>query len=223
MLWEALPTALVASFSPTTLVIVAGLLARDRPLHLSLAFLAAAAGVTLLVGFLIVTVLADTKIDDSRKHPTGPPALDIGLGVAAIALAVFIGLRKPREKAARKPRFRRAGKAEKKPRANAPLLTAVALGVAMGSPSPLYLLSLHTISQGQGGAGARGVDVVVLAVVVLLMAELPILTYLLWPARTSAELHRANTWFARNGRVLAAVAAGGAGFYFVLKGVVRLL
>jgi hypothetical protein len=220
MLWEALPTALVAAFSPTTLVIVAGLLARDRPLQLSLSFLAAAAGVTLLVGFLIVTVLADTKIDDSRKHPTGPPALDIGLGVAAIGLAVFIGVRKPREKQ-NKPRFRRTRK--KRSGARAPLVTAVVLGIAMGSPSPLYLLSLHSISQGQRGAGARSVDVVVLAAVVLLMAELPIVAYLLWPERTSADLHRANSWFARNGRVLAAAAAGAVGFYFVVKGVVRLL
>jgi hypothetical protein len=216
MLWEALPTALVASFSPTTLVIVAGLLARDRPLKLSLAFLAAAAGVTLGVGFVVVTILAGTHIDDSRKHPTGPPALSIALGVAAIGLAVFLGVRKPRQKT-EKPRTRKRRLAE------APLFAAVVLGLAMGSPSPLYVLSLHSIVQAEPGAGARSVDVVIIAAVVLLMAELPILTYLLWPERTSAALHRANSWFARNGRIVAATAAGVAGCYFVVKGVARLL
>ena len=214
MLWEALPTALVAAFSPTTLVIVAGLLARDRPLRLSLSFLAAAAGVTLLVGFLVVTVLATTNVDNSRRHPTVPPALNIGLGLAAVGLAVFITVHKPRARTERQ---------KKRDRQRAPLLTAVLLGLAMGSPSPLYVLSLHSVAQADPGAGARTVDVLIIAAVVLLMAELPIITYLLWPDRTAAELHRANTWFARNGRIVAAVAAGGIGCYFVVKGLVRLL
>ncbi|MEZ0109923.1 hypothetical protein ABH920_003937 [Catenulispora sp. EB89] len=209
MLWEAVPTALAASFSPATLVVVAGLLARERGRQLSLAFLAAAAAVTLMVGFLVVTVLADTRIDDSRRHPTVPPALDIALGVAAVVFAVVMLRRPPRDKKERRRETR--------------LATAVVLGLAMGSPSPMYLMSLHSVAQAKPAVGVRTAEVILIAAIVLLMAELPILTYLVAPERTSAMLGSANAWFARHGRVITVVVAAGAGCYFVVKGLVRLL
>lgn len=213
MLWEAVPTALAASFSPTTLVIVAGLLARERARLLSLTFLAAAASLTLLIGFLVVTVLAGTEFDDRQRHPTAPPVLDIVLGAAAVALAVVIWRRTPRAKSK-----------DKKPSLREPrLTTALVLGLVVGTPSPMYLLALHSISQGKPAAGVRALSVILIAAVVLLAAEVPILTYLIAPERTHSALRAANIWLARNGRVIAAAAAGGVGCYFMIKGIVGLL
>ena len=221
MLWEAVPTALAASVSPATLVIVAGLLARDRARQLSLTFLAAAAALTLMIGFLVVTVLADTEFDDSRRHPTAPPVLDIVLGAAAVVFAVVILRRKPRVKNKSKRRGR--GKDAEERRRETRLATAIALGLMVGTPSPMYLLALHSVSQGKPAVGVRVFDVILIAALVLLMAELPILTYLIAPERTHAALKSANEWFARNGRVIAAAAAAGAGCYFVVKGLIGLL
>ena len=162
-----------------------------------------------MVGFLVVSVLADTKIDDSRRHPTVPPALDIGLGVAALVFAVVVLRRVPRDKKERRRETR--------------LATAVVLGLAMGSPSPMYLMSLHSVAQAKPAAGVRTAEVVLIAAIVLMMAELPILTYLIAPERTYATLSAANAWFARNGRIIGAVVAAGAGCYFVVKGLVRFL
>jgi hypothetical protein len=65
-------------------------------------------------------------------------------------------------------------------------------------------------------------DVIVLAAIVLLMAELPIVYYFVAPERTAAALKTANEWLARNGRVVSLTAAGIVGTYFVISGIVQL-
>jgi hypothetical protein len=208
MLWEAVPTALAAAFAPATLVTVAWFLSRDRPLRLSLAFLAAAASVTVAVGIVMVALLAGTGLDDKPQHPAAPPALDLGLGLLALVAAAVLARRSPHEA---KPHHR-------DPR----VITAVLLGVALGSPSPLYVLSLHSLSQAKSSTATLVLEVLVLAAIVLLMAEIPIATYLFAPERTAAALSAANAWLARNGQRIAVVAAAVVGFYFTVKGIVGL-
>ena len=97
MPWDAVPPALAASFSPTTLLIVAGLLSRGRPLRLAFSFLAAAGVVTVAVGFAVVGALAASGWDNKRKHPSAPPAIDLALGAAALLFAIMIARHAPRE------------------------------------------------------------------------------------------------------------------------------
>lgn len=209
MPWDAVPPAVVASFSPTTLLIVAGLLSRDRPLRLAFSFLIAAGVVTVGVGFAVVGALAASGWENKRRNPTGSPTLDVILGAAALLFAVMVSRRAPREAKVRRGETR--------------LATAVILGLAMGSPSPLYLLSLHTVAQSHASSAARYLFVVLLAAVVLLMAEVPILTYITAPTGTAARLAAANDWLARHGRAVFVLAAAAIGCYFVLKGITGLV
>lgn len=205
MPWDAFPPAVVASFSPTTLVIVAGLLSRGRRMRLALSFLAAAGVVTLAVGCAVIGALAASGWESKRRHPAAPPALSLGLGVAALLFAVLVARRAPREVKVR--------------RGDTRVATAVILGVAMGSPSPLYLLSLHTVAGADMSSVARYLTVALLAGIVLLMAEIPILTYLAAPARTAAFLAAANGWLGRHGQTILVLGAAAVGCYFVAKGV----
>ena len=209
MLWQALPTALVAAFSPWTLLIVAELLGRERPVRLALAFLAAAAFTTLAIGFAVVLALGGSGIDNSRKHRTVPPALDVAVGLLVLAGALFVARRPAREST--EARRREAG-----------LLAVILLGLAVGAPSPTYLASLHSIAKGNPGAASATVDVVVVAALVLLLAELPIVMYLLAPERCTSILEASNAWLSRHGRVIAVTAACAVGCYFVVNGVVHL-
>jgi len=210
MLWEAIPTAFAASFSPSAMLIIAGLLGLKRPMRNALVFLVSAAAVTLAVGFAVVEVLKGTSVDNSHKHPTVPPALDLVLGLAILAFAVIV---------ARRPRH---GPKQKPDQREMRLLVIVGLGLLMGTPSPLYLASLHSIAKGNPGQAAAVFDVLVIAAIVLLMAELPIVLYLFAPERTAAMLKTANDWLARNGRVIALTAAGIVGTYFVISGIINL-
>jgi hypothetical protein len=210
MLWEALPTALVAAFSPWTLLIVAELLSRERPTRPALVFLAAAAFTTLAIGFAVVLALGGSGIDNGRKHRTVPPALDVALGLLILAGAVFVARRPVREP--KQARRREAG-----------LLAVIFLGLVVGSPSPLYLASLHSIAKGDPSTVSATVDVLLIAVVVLLLAEVPIVMFLLAPERSTRILEAVNGWLSRHGRVIGVTAAGAVGCYFVVTGVVHLV
>jgi len=211
MLWEAIPTAFVAAFSPTTLVTVAWLLSRERGERLSFAFLATAASVTLAVGFLTMVFLTGTGLSDQTLHPSAPPVLDLVLGLLTLVFAFFLARRPPKETVAKPHRHQ--------PR----MITAVILGLALGTPSPMYILSLHSLSQGESGNVVRVLEVLLLAAIVLLMAEVPIVTYLIAPERTRAALGDANDWLSRNGRRLGVIGATVVGGYFAVKGVVGLV
>lgn len=210
MLWEAIPMALVAAFSPTTLVVVASLLGRERPLALALSFYLTAAALSLAVGFLLLGVLAGSGLDNKKMHPTVPAALDLTFGVVILLFALWIARRPPATPKEAKQRDMR-------------LLTAVALGLVIGSPSPMYLASVHSLSKGGPGLAARSLGVILLTLIVLLMAELPIITFLIAPERTHDALKSANAWLSRNGHVIALAAATVVGCYFTVIGIVGLL
>lgn len=210
MLWEAIPSALAAAFSPSTLLIVAGLLGLAHPMRNALVFLITAATVTLTVGFVVVEVLKGTSVDDSSEHPTVPPAIDLVIGLVILAFGVYVA-RRPRRAPKQKPEQREMS-----------LLVVVGLGLVLGSPSPMYLAALHSVAKGNPSGAAVVVDVVLLAAIVLLMAELPILYYLIAPERAAAALKVANEWLARHGRTIGLSAAGIVGTYFVISGIVGL-
>ncbi|GAA1971217.1 GAP family protein [Catenulispora subtropica] len=211
MLWEAIPSALAAAFAPSTLLTVAGLLGLARPLRNATVFLITAAAVTLTVGFVVVGVLAGTGIDDSSKHPTVPPTIDLVIGLVILAFGAYVA-RRPPHAPKKKPEQREMR-----------LLVVVGLGLLLGSPSPMYLASLHALAKGNPSGVAMVFSVILLAAIVLSMAELPILYYVFAPERAAAALKSANEWLARNGRVIGLSAAGVVGTYFVVSGIVELV
>lgn len=221
MLWEAVLTALVAGFAPWTLLVVATLLGRKNPMRRALVFLASATAVTLLVGFLVVETLGSTGLENRHRHHSLSPAIDLGLGLAILLSVPYFARRSPG-----KPRLRRKSpKKEKRARREreAGLLAALALGAFAGSPSPLYLASLHSITKGRPDAAVGTLEVLLLAALVLFMAEVPIVLYALAPERATALLKAANAWLARNGRVLTILGATAVGTYFTVSGLVHLV
>ena len=247
MLWEAVFTALVAGFSPWTLLIVAGLLSRERPMRHALVFLASASALALLVGFLVVEALGSTDLEDRHRHHTVSPAIDLGLGLAILLFVPYLARRTPRrEREAgneeqgkrgkegkqekkgneRKVHVPHRGRKERGPRdrrREAGVLAVVALGAFAGSPSPLYLAALHSITKGRPGGAVGTLEVLLVGALFLLLAEVPIVLYALAPERTTALLKAANAWLARHGRILVTLAAAGVGCYFTINGLVHLL
>jgi len=226
MLWEAVLAALVAGFAPWTLLIVATLLSRERPLHHALIFLATAALVTLLVGFLVVEALGSTDLESRRQHHSVSPGIDLGLGIAILVFAPYFARRspKPRSEPRRRSRFhRKPPDARKWWERETGLLAVIALGAFVGSPSPLYLASLHSVTKGRPDGAIGALEVLLLAALVLFMAEIPIILFALAPERTAALLRDANAWLAEHGRTVVLVAVTGAGLYFTITGLVHLV
>jgi hypothetical protein len=70
---------------------------------------------------------------------------------------------------------------------------------------------------------ANVLTVVALAVVMLLLLEVPLLAYTLAPEWTPAAVERLKGWLARNGTHAAVIAATVIGLALVIKGVLGLL
>jgi hypothetical protein len=101
-------------------------------------------------------------------------------------------------------------------------VAAVALGAYAGAPSPLYLAALHSITKGRPGSAAGAFEVLLVAGLFLLMAEVPIVLFAARPEGTAALLERVNAWLGRHGRMLTAVAGAAVGVYFTVDGLVHL-
>jgi hypothetical protein len=94
----------------------------------------------------------------------------------------------------------------------------VAVAPAQGAHhSPLYLPS---VTKDRPGGTVGAIDVLLLAAVVQLMAELPSIPFALVPECTAALQHCANAWLAVHGRTIVIVALAGAGVCFPLTGLV---
>ena len=224
MLLQAVLTALVAGFAPWTLLVVATLLAKEqRPMRHALVFLAAAAAFTLAVGFLVVEALGASGLENTQRHRSVPPWIDIGIGIAILVAVPFLARRTPERQQEKKDRKAARNPTRKqRQRREAGLLAAVTLGLFVGSPSPLYLASLHSLSESQPNAEIGTLEVVLIAMLVLFMAEIPIILYAIWPERTTAALKTTNAWLSRHGHVILVVAATVVGCYFIIHGAVNL-
>ena len=208
MLWEAVGTAIVAAFSPWILLILAHLLGQPNPRRLALVFLISAAALTLAVGFAVVLALGSSGLDDPHKHPTPSAGLDVALGAAVLGFAAFLARRPPRPG---------------KTRREVGILGVIVLGLTAGSPSPLYLASLHSVSKTHPGTASVVWEVLLLAALVLLLAEIPVLLFMFAPERTAAALKVTNHWLSVHGRTIGVIASLVVGTYFVVTGVVRLV
>jgi hypothetical protein len=105
------------------------------------------------------------------------------------------------------------------------LVSAAVVTVSAGLLVVLGLqgLGLHSIAKGHPSTVAAVVQVLVVAAIVLLMAELPVVLYLTVPERTVAIMKTANGWLGRHGRAIALAAAGVVGVYFVVHGITGLI
>ena len=181
MLEEAIPSALGAAIYPPALLFVAFLLARPQPRKRALVFLGGAMAVTLGVGVAVVVLLRRVVVETPR-HRSISPWIDLGLGLLLILFAVVISLRPPR------------GPKKSRRRRELGLLSLFAIGLVMYSPSPLYLASLHAITEGHAGAAATALSIVLVAVIYMLMAEDPGRRPALRPEATLRTVTAINDW-----------------------------
>jgi hypothetical protein len=209
MLLQAVPPALAAAIYPQALLFVAFILGRPRPRRNALVFLAGAVVITLGVGFAVVLLLQHSSLEGPR-HPSVPPWIDLGIGVALLVVAAVVYLRpsRPKEERARR---RELG-----------VLAVFGIGLVMYTPSPFYLASLHAIAKGHAGALATVAAVVLVAVLFMLIVEVPIAAHALWPETTIRTVHATNAWLSRHGRTLICLAATALGGYLTVTAIVHL-
>jgi Sap-like sulfolipid-1-addressing protein len=210
MLSEAVPAAFGAAIYPPALLFVAFLLVNPRPRQRALIFLSGAVFITLGFGFLSVLVLQRSGVE-SPRHRTVPPWIDLSIGILLVAFALVVHFRPPRGPKAAKQR-RELG-----------IIGLVGIGLLMYTPAPLYLAALHAIAKARAGLLATVLSVLLVAVIYMLLIEIPIIAHAIWPETTVRWVTAVNAWLARHGRTIITIVAAGFGVYLIASGIAHLV
>ena len=201
---------------PALLAVVVVALVSPRPVMLLSFFLAGALLTTVAIGIVIVFVLQGSSLVGGSR-PTFGPVVDVAAGAGALLLAFVLG-RRPRS--ARKqppPSPDRTPWYERTLSRGGPLSFVV--GVVLNVfPGLFPLVALKDIAElGYSSAATVGV-IVGFYLVMFLPAEVPLFSYLVAPARTTAVVGELRDWLGRNGKRLGVIALAVVGAYLLIRG-----
>jgi Sap, sulfolipid-1-addressing protein len=194
--------ALTAALNPTLLTATTVMLLLPNPKRLMLGYLAGALTTGVLVGIAIVEWLSGSGAVSETKH-TVAPGIDLAFGLIALVAAYVIQSGRV-ERARERRRVKHGPKPKKTPRWQEALSggsarTTFLVGLLLSFPGASYLAALTEISR----LNLSGAEVVftVLAVnaVMLVLLEVPLLSFALAPEWTPAAIKRFKAWIAEHG------------------------
>jgi threonine/homoserine/homoserine lactone efflux protein len=220
MLAQAAGFALLAAISPTALLVMAVFLGSANPRRTALLYVAGAAIMTIVMAITVLLVLRAVGLNQPRQHAPRY-GLRFGLGLVALAVAVFMSRRKPREPAAsggkeKKPGFITRLTMDPRPR------TAFLVGLLLFAPSASFIAAVQVVATANEGIPLTAAALVVIVVLTVLTVWLPLLTYLAAPDVTTRTLRSGNEWLRTHGRRLAILALWAAGVWLTVNGALGL-
>jgi hypothetical protein len=217
---EALILGLLSAVRAVPLAISYALLLTERPRLLLTAYLLAGAGVSLLVGVLVVAALGASS--RSEEQTTGRLVVDVVLGVVALLWAILRATgRTPRLRPGRRARATRSSVLPEAlaTRLRAPTPATVAgAGVVTNLPGLYYVAALVAILQTHPGPVGGVAQVLVYNLLRFAVPVALLALVVLRPDRTLEIVGAVHAWGRRNATVLLVAVVGGVGAYLVVKG-----
>lgn len=228
---DILLLAFSAALNPTLLAATTVMLLLPKPRNLMFGYLLGAMMTSISLGLVIVFSLEESGAVKATKN-TFSPAADIVLG--AILLIVAQALRAERDAILRERRERRKaakGKAKMEkgpPRWQRALSrgtprTTFVIGALLTLPGASYLVALTRLAKDDLGTPEAVLAVVGFNLIMLVLLELPLLSYLLQPDATPERVERFKAWLRRDGRRIAIRVVAVAGALLVVRGVITLI
>jgi hypothetical protein len=218
---EIFVLALASMVWPALVAVVVVALASRQPVKLLSVFLAASLLTTVSIGLVIVFVLRGSSLF-SGSCPTFGPAVNVAAGIAAIVAGYLV--RRGGGSQARNTEAKQDGPTwtERTLARGAPLafLAGVVLNIA---PGVFPFVALKNIAELDYSPAASVALVVGFYLIMFLPVEVPLGSYLVAPARTSAAVGRFNSWLRQNTRRVAALILSLVGVYLVARGIVGLV
>ena len=218
--------SLTAALNPTLLTVTTVMLLLPNPKRLMLGYLLGAYTTSITVGLAIEYWLHNSGVVSTTKR-TVSPAVDITLGLLALLVAVVIGTGRLAA-AGEKRKSKRADKPKKTPRWQRTLSKGSArdtfvIGILLSFPGASYLAALTELHK--QNLAAVGVVLVVVAVtlIMLILLEIPLISFAVAPVWTPAAIDRFKGWFARNGARVAVIGATVIGVALILRGTITLI
>jgi hypothetical protein len=218
----ALSLALAASIYPPAVAIVIAL-GQGADVRLRVFLFVIAAFLTVFVTGVLMLLLFVELGATSQQHPTPGAALDIAIGVVLIWVAARLRRKRPDSSETDTQEQHKSGPSRTERYMENRRLVLLLGVIAYVLPSPIYVGAVKAIADATSSTTQELVYLGVIVVVMLWMIEVPMLMLLVFPRGASLALENINAWFGRHGRLLAVVAAAGAGAYLIGAGLIELL
>jgi len=218
--------ALTAALNPTLLAATTVMLLLPHPKRLLLGYLLGAYTTSIAVGLVVVYWLGSSGALSTTKH-TISPAVDLVLGLLALVIAVVVGTGRM-ARASERRKNKHADKPKKTPRWQRRLSEGSArgtfvVGLLLSFPGASYLASLSAIARQDLSSAAIVLTVVAVAFVMLLLLELPLISYTVAPESTPRAVEGIKGQLSRHGARIVVIAASVIGVLLIVRGVAGLL
>jgi Sap, sulfolipid-1-addressing protein len=218
MLAQAAGFALLAALSPTALLIVAVYLGSARPRLTGILFLVGALLMSIVTGVIVLVILRSGGLARPSQH-TPRYGLRLGLGILALALGVFMTLRKPKPPDPEKPQKGLVSRLV----ANPAPLTAFAAGLIVFAPGVTFIAAIQVVATAKASAVLSALGLLIVVVLNVTLVWLPILAHLIAPERTGHALTAFNAWLRAHGHLILALGLVVAGVLLTVDGLTNLI
>ena len=216
MLLEAIGLALLASLSPTALLVTAVYLGSDRPKFTAALYLAGALVMSLVMGVVILLILRNAGLSHS-DHRSARYGLRLGLGILLVAAGIVVANRRP----ARDAEGARQGLVSRVTERPAPL-TAFMAGVLIFAPGATFLAAIQVIATARASIELTTVAVIIVVIINVTLVWLPIVFYLAAPEVTARRLNSFNGWLRANGKAVLTWVLIAGGVFLIANGIYGL-
>ncbi len=224
---EVILLSLTASLNPTLVAATTVMLLLDKPARLMGGYLLGAYLASITLGLVIVFSLSNSSATNTTEN-TISPAVDIGLGAIALAIA-FVLYTGRAERLRRRRRERKADKPDKGPPrwqrelSKGSAKTTFVIGALLTLPGASYLAGLHQIHKLKYSTTATVLLVVGFNLVMLWLLEVPLASFLVAPDWTPRAIERAKRWVSRHAHMFAVRGFTAVGALLIIKGVAGLV
>jgi Sap-like sulfolipid-1-addressing protein len=209
--------AVASAVWPTLLAVDVIALRTPRPARILFFFLLGGLATSVGIGLVVVFALENsTAFTGSRS--AADPVVYFTAGIVALVVGRVVS---DRPSFARRDRRKTQGPGwSERVIARGAALAFVA-GVALNIvPGVFPVVGLKDMSQLGYGAAATVALVVGFYLIMFVLIEVPLIAYLVAPARTAAEVDQFNSWLTRNERRLAVATLYVVGAYLIVRGIV---
>src|SRR5947209_1249455 len=219
--------SLTASLNPTLVAATTVMLLLPSPKKLMLGYLLGAYMTSITLGLVIVFSLSNSSASNTTEN-TISPAVDIGLGAIALAVA-FVLYTGRAERVRERRRARKADKPDKGPPrwqrelSKGSAKTTFVIGALLSLPGASYLAGLHQIHKLHYSNAGTVATVIGFNVVMLWLLEVPLVSFAVAPDWTPQAIDRAKAWVGRHAHSFAVKGLTLVGALLVIKGIVGLV
>jgi Sap, sulfolipid-1-addressing protein len=218
--------SLTASLNPTLVGATTVMLLLGHPSKLMLGYLLGAYMTSITLGLVIVFSLSNSSTTNTTEN-TISPAVDIGLGAVALAVA-FVLYTGRHERLRQRRQERKAAKPDKGPPrwqrelSKGSARTTFLIGALLTIPGASYLAGLHDIHNLKYSTTLTVLIVIGFNLVMLWLLEVPLACFVIAPDWTPRAVDRAKAWVSRHSHVFAVRGFAALGALLIIKGIIGL-